>query len=323
MVSVVMIMWRLDDFIEVSSPSEANSSFNDLGSLLKELGLEENLPKAKPPTTRLVVLGILVDTVDMTLSVDPARMVEIQDLLHSWVKQETCTKKELQSFLGKLCFVIKCVRQSRVFINRIVRLLREVSHSRDSIVLDDEFRKDVHWWIRFMVQYNGVSIIHESWWNAPDVVFTTDSTLVGCGGLTDVEYFHTKFPIHILALGLDINALEILGALVSVRLWGSSYAGQNILIYCDNLQAVTAINSGKTRHEYVGLVVRNLWLEAASFGFHLRAVHLPGVDNRLADSLSRWDISHVYSRRFLDAIKGQDMRECFISDEMFMLCADL
>ena len=68
----------------------------------------------------------------------------------------------------------------------------------------------------------------------PRVVFTTDSTLTGCGGLTDSEFFHVAFPPSILSRNFDINAFEILGIVIAERLWGA--AGKNILVYCDNSQ---------------------------------------------------------------------------------------
>ena len=65
-----------------------------------------------------------------------------------------------------------------------------------------------------------------------------------------------------------------------MRLWSVNYAGRRILIYCDNLQAVFAINSGKTSSSFMGKCVRQLWLEVARYGFQVRAVHLPGEGNR-------------------------------------------
>ena len=174
-----------------------------------------------------------------------------------------------------------------------------------------------------MGKFNGVSLIPPPTWLAPDVVFTTDSTLTGCGGLTDDEFFHVSFPTDILLMDLDINALEILGAVIAVRLWGIRYAGQKILIYCDNLQAVQAINSGKTRNPFTALCVLHLWPETALHDFHLKAVHLPGVDNRLADSLSRWDLSPTFGTRFMADIQGQGLTERRIDPQLFYLYTDL
>ena len=82
---------------------------------------------------------------------------------------------------------------------------------------------------------------------------------------------------------------------------------------------MAAINSGKTRHHYVGSCVRQLWLETAMNGFYLRAIHLPGVENRIADSLSRWDLSPLYETRFWDAVRGQHLMERLIDLKLFSL----
>ena len=53
--------------------------------------------------------------------------------------------------------------------------------------------KDIQWWLLFMRDYNGVSLIPPVAWIAPDVVFTTDSTLTVCGRLSETEYFHAVY----------------------------------------------------------------------------------------------------------------------------------
>ena len=104
-----------------------------------------------------------------------------------------------------------------------------------------------------------------------------------------------------------------------MRLWGRHYAGKKILIYCDNEQAVLAMNSGKTRETLVGTCVRQLWLEVSTFGFQLKAVHLPGVENRLADSLSRWHLSTYYCKLFMEATKGLPLELINVSSDLFRL----
>ena len=138
-----------------------------------------------------------------------------------------------------------------------------------------------------MVKFNGVSMIPSQLWTCPDVVFTTDSSLTGCGGLTDDQYFHRRFPEFVLKQQLPIHVLEILAVTVAVRIWGRLYAGQRIQLYCDNSSSVLAINTGRTRDRFVGDCVRQLWLEVAKYDFQIKAVHLPGVQScRLFISLA-------------------------------------
>ena len=143
----------LDDQIGVSLPVDASRAYDNLGSLLVTLGLEENGPKACPPAAVQIVLGVLFDTMNFTISVTPERLEEIRLLLGEWKLKTKCTKTELRSLLGNLCSVIKCVRQSRVLINRLLTALRSFPQTKYMSVPDDMV-KDIQWWLLFMRDYN-------------------------------------------------------------------------------------------------------------------------------------------------------------------------
>ena len=49
----------------------------------------------------------------------------------------------------------------------------------------------------------------------------------------------------------------------------------------------------------MGTILRNTWLQVSAQEFEIRAVHLPGVTNRLADYLPRWHLDEAkYSGLF-------------------------
>ena len=50
---------------------------------------------------------------------------------------------------------------------------------------------------------------------------------------------------------------------------------------------VAALTSGKVKDLSLAAILRDIWYVAASSEFELRAVHLPGEENRAADLLSR------------------------------------
>ena len=126
-----------------------------------------------------MVLGVIINTVEGTLSVPEERMVEILSLVSEWQGKLRSTKVEMQSLIGKLQYVTKCVFQSRMFMNRLLEALRSIKDKK-SISLSDSFRKDLKWWSMFMDTYNGVSFLPSSIWTEPDVTLATDSCLVGC-----------------------------------------------------------------------------------------------------------------------------------------------
>ena len=254
----------LDDFIGVASTTRAFQDYEYCGSLLHELGLQESLSKACPPSTVMTCLGVRINTVDMTLSVTPERLDELVVLLSHWLTKKSATKSELQSLVGKLSFVSKCVRQSRLFLARILAMLRTVKRNHHHVKLSKEFFRDIHWWLRFIHVYNGVSIIPMSAWSSPDAVFATDACLSGCGGLTCHQFFHIEFPREVKDKFPSIHHLEVLAILLAARLWGSQWRGLRLLVYCDNAAVVSSLNSGRVQDSILAACLRELWFLAAS-----------------------------------------------------------
>ena len=314
----------LDDLIGVSSPETGCEAYNSLGQLLLDLGLLENFAKACPPATEQVVLGVLVNTVDGTVSVPPARLEEIIELVTMWQQKKKSSKVELQSLIGKLQYVTKCVLQSRVFLNRLLETLRSMKNEK-SISLSASFQKDIRWWAMFMEKYNGVSFIPAAIWTEPDITFATDSCLVGCGGICEGEFFHSSFPPSVEKQKLPIHCLEMLTVLIGVRVWGSRLEGQKVQIYCDNEPAVHVINSGRTKNSFLASCIRELWLVVSTYGFQLRAVHLPGEENRVPDWLSRWECGEEYRRLFHEFISEniESYSEVIIGHELFEFSGEL
>ena len=115
------ILNYLDDLaVGCESPEKSWDAFNNLGHILGRCGFEESVEKACPPNTKMIFVGILFDTKNLTISIDEQRLAEISQLVLDWLIKQVCNKKELQSLLGKLNFVSQCVRPGRIFVNRLL-----------------------------------------------------------------------------------------------------------------------------------------------------------------------------------------------------------
>ena len=88
---------------------------------------------------------------------------------------------------------------------------------------------------------------------------------------------------------------------------------------------MNVINSSRTKDRFFGSCLRELWLEVARWGFELRAIHLPGVENRVADWLSRWDVHPSYGASFKDFMgdKAGEYKELVVTPEMFAFSGQL
>ena len=130
-----------------------------LGELLSELGLIESISKAIAPTTSMVYLGVKFDTKTMCMYVDADKILEIKSELAKWIHKKVACKSELQSILGKLIWVSKTVKFSRVFVSRIIAEIKKLQKQSTKTTLSYDLKKDFLWWSTFMEVFSGVEII--------------------------------------------------------------------------------------------------------------------------------------------------------------------
>ena len=93
-------------------------------------------------------------------------------------------------------------------------------------------------------------------------------------------------------------------------------------MHCDNEVAVTVINTGRSHNNFLLSCLREIELLAARHEFEIRGNHIPGVENRISDALSRWDIDPKFEQVFRDQVKDLEPKECFVYDGLFEFLAD-
>ena len=149
----------IDDLIYIGLPSVIRTPYDFLLSLLQDLGLQVSSKKLCPPSTKVTCLGIEFDTEKCIMSIPSSKLHEIVHMCFQWSDKRVASKQELQSFLGPLLYITKCVSSSRVFLNHMLQLLRDNAHN-DMIVLNQHFHKDLKWVNVFLQSYNGVTMYH-------------------------------------------------------------------------------------------------------------------------------------------------------------------
>ena len=117
-----------------------------------------NQDKLTPPTKCLTrVLGIEIDIQGNTLRIDPNKLAQIHEECLAVRGKKFLSKKAYQSLLGKLLYIQKCVKPSRIFVNRILALFRTCRGPR--IALTHDFYQDLDWFVRFLPHFNGVTCL--------------------------------------------------------------------------------------------------------------------------------------------------------------------
>ena len=275
----------IDDLIYVGLPSKIHESYSFLLSLLQELGLQVSQNKLVPPSTEVVCLGILINTVDKTISIPPEKLQEIKNMCEKWKHRNSCSRTQLQSLLGSLLYITKCVHPARSFLNRMLQLLRENANV-SSFPLSQAFRQDLNWFLIFLQQYNGVTYFDHK---KVDFEVHLDASLSGFGANFGPMVY--ALPLGEKFSHLHITQLEMLNIIVALKVWSNLWQNKMVEIKCDNLAVVEVLNSGKTRDPFLALCGRNVWLISAMFNIQLVFLHIPGKNNHIADLLSRWTIT--------------------------------
>ena len=115
----------LDDLGGVDTPDRAEEAFHHLLHIMHMAGLKESPEKSCAPSTRMVFLGIEVDTILLLLRIPAEKWAEIQLALKNWANKVKATKKQVQQLAGQLNFACKCVKPGRIYLSRILNFFKE------------------------------------------------------------------------------------------------------------------------------------------------------------------------------------------------------
>ena len=269
----------IDDIYAVVHKDSADLAFETLKEILGNIGLPLKESKVFAPCTNLTIMGIAVDIHTRTFSIPHEKLLEIVQSCVQMFLRDRFMKQELQSLLGRLLYVSRCVPGSRGFLNRILNLLRE-NHAQRHIIPNE---KDLLWFIRFLQSFNGVVTFKRS--PIQEHVFV-DATLTGLGGVWGSHAYTARIPDHLLNR-YSITQYEMYNIVVALWTWGYMWKDRVVLVSCDNQSAVHVCQSGKTKDPFLDRCFHALWLHAALFNIDLRVTHVSGRVNQVADALSR------------------------------------
>ena len=292
------VMNYLDDYVGVSTTDKANSEFLSLVNLLKQVGLPINETKVEPPSTRITCLGVLIDTQAGIIAIPDEKMVQIRKLCKEWSTKEYTNKKQIQSLIGKLIYLHRCVKPTRLFINRMLATLRNAP-VKGQFKIPAAFYKDVQWFNKFLDHFNGSVKIHEN--HKVDHQFFVDASLQQVGAIWNKEVYSCSIPSRLKNL-VSIVQLEAANLTMACKLWGSKWKNTRVIVWCDNLAVVQACQSHRIRDNWLMACCRTLWFTAAINNIEISVRHIYGSANVKADMLSRWDIyknSNAIEAKFL------------------------
>ena len=299
---VCRVVNYLDDFAIIEHTLvESQVSQAKLIRILRRMGFSISWKKLESPSRCVKFLGILVDSVTMSLSLPMSKVEKLMSEINNLQSKGFAKKKDLECIGGLMAHCSTVVHGGRTFSRRLYDLCASTPR-RGVVPLSDDILLDFAWWLSFCEVFNGTAKIVP---RLKSVSIVSDSSFVGFGlwcdddwamGGWDIDppsilsiHDHVLSPPNYLPVGASINTLELWPVLQGVRRHAPKNMNSTIEIITDNSQVMYMINTGRSSNKFCMSWLRELFWLCFVFNVRLFASYVRSEDNMLADALSRFD----------------------------------
>ena len=293
------IVRYVDDFLIIAP--DAVSCRDGLTIMLEtcaHAGFPVQPSKVTSPATEVKFLGISIDSVARTLSIDKDRLDEVIDLVNQLLALRSVTKRRLLSVIGKLAFASRVVRTGRAFLGRLIDATKTTEYLHYSVKLTRPVKADLRWWRDSVRSHNGVSMIPHPWADHSALNVFTDASDLGMGGYFHPDWFYSPYLASLApARGYSINWRELYAAVSALATWGPQLAGKNVYFHIDNQAVVAVLKKHYSPAPHIMALVRTWCLLIVRYDVNPRPIYIPTDDNVDADDLSRMKIASFQDRR--------------------------
>ena len=251
----------LDDFLIIAPTlAQCQDGYNTLSTLLCDLGFQLSQHKLVPPCQSLVFLGVLIDTVTLTVSLPEDKLIQLKGEIKIFLSKTWSSKRQLQQLAGRLNWACKVVYGGRTFLRRVLDQMNTLPSPASRCHLSPEFHRDMEWWDQFLLCFNGQC---EFFADRPITDLQTDACSTGVGAYYRGDWLYYNFlaecPSH---LELHINYKEAISIVFAALRWSAAWANHKVIVYCDNTAAVAMINKGSTKNPFMMGFLRLLFCSA-------------------------------------------------------------
>ena len=200
----------------------------------------------------------------------------------------------VQSLVGSLNFVCKAISPGRAFLRRLIALTHGLTKPHHRVRLSVGARLDLMVWLDFVRNFNGVSQFLSTAWEDSVELFTDAAASIGYGAYFQGKWVQGRWPPGVLENLPSIVFLEFFPLLVAVLCWGPLLANRRVKFCSNNLAVVHIVNRQSSLCERIMHLVRLFVLHCLRFNIIFKAVHVTGVSNDVADSLSRFQMDRFW-----------------------------
>ena len=279
----------LDDWlIRASSYHSCHDQTQFVLQLAQGLGWIVQVSKSElTPSQHFQFLGYQYNLVTGTVSPTKEHWHKLQLVLHEWFPALTRTARQWFELLGTLVSLEKRiymgllkVRPIQIYFNQNFNW--QVADFESSVPVTPAILKMLRWWTVYQNVMKGIWLQPPP----PQLQFFTDASLMGWGAHLDDQFVSGQWTAT--QARLHINHLELLAVFLALQQFQETVQNKSVMVATDNTTVVAYINKqGGTHSPALNQLTMELYSWLNLHHVVLRARHVPGSLNVIADQLSR------------------------------------
>ena len=281
-----------------------NNQVKEFLKVCEEISFPVSLEKTFWATTKMTFLGLLIDTVNQCVCIPVDKIAKavtlIDSILHKPSKKVTLN--QLQKVCGFLNFLGRCVIPGRAFTRRLYAYtasdkLKPHHHIR----INAEMRGDLEMWLTFL---NHPTVFCRPFLDFSQMLIADEINMysdasgrIGFGAICGSSWMTQTWPQEFIEKHKpSTEYLELFVVTAAVLAWISRFKNRRIILFCDNLSVVNMINFTTSSCKNCLVLIRAIVLKGLMDNTRIFARHVKGVNNGLADDLSRNKLVHFYQQ---------------------------
>ena len=254
----------------------------------------------------MVFLGLLIDTINQWVCVPKDKVVKAVNLIQKVIdnKSKKVTLNQLQKICGFLNFLGRCIIPGRAFTRRLyVYTSSDKLKPFHYIRVNAEMREDLLLWLTFLqhpsvfcrpfLDFSAVLVADEI------DMYSDASGKISMGALCEGSWMYKLWPKEFIERhSPSIEFLELYAVTAGVLTWIHRFKNRRIILFSDNKSVVDMINVTSTSCKNCMLLIRMIVLKGLLENVRIFVKHVKGLNNGLADSLSRDKVHEFYAECF-------------------------
>jgi hypothetical protein len=274
------------------------------------LSIKKFLAEAMP-SERKIVLGWLIDTRRLTIELPVEKHRAWVGTIIDLLGQDLVSHKELERLIGRLNHAGFTIPMARHFLSRL-RTAQYVASRKRHVRLTSDQRLDLELWVHFLDKAaSGISLNLLSF-RMPTHITRSDASIHGIGGFSATTCIGWRWELPVdLRRRATLNSLEFLAAYVSIWMEIQVATAPHDSCFLDQTDSTSTTgwlrkSNFSDDDPFQLILARSVAKLVMDHESCLYSQWFPGVENEIADSLSRdfhlsdADLLHLFTSRVPD-----------------------